>query len=75
VSEAAEAAEALYMSDYMFQVNAEHLPEFLVQCLFSRAINPGEFIATLNINMDEDVNFIGDGPDHQGLRKADWNRS
>src|SRR5436190_1322537 len=69
---AIEAAEALFNSDYTFRVNAEQLPEFLTHCPFSCPIKPGEFISKLQINMDEDTNFIGDGPDRQLLRKADW---
>ena len=69
---AAAAAEALYRSDVTFGVDAKILLTFLQSCPFSRAVQPGKYIKRLHLYMDEDPNFVGDGKDGQGLRKADW---
>lgn len=69
---AAAAAEAFYQSKIMFGVDAKVLCTFLQSCPFSLVVEPGKYIKTLLLYMDEDPKFIGDRVDGQALRKADW---
>ena len=69
---AVAAAEALYRSNNWFAVDATFLCTFLKRCPLTGLQNPGRYVGSIQLYMDEDPNFLGDGMDGQGLRKADW---